>query len=76
MILIIVRLYYTIVNGFQYAEVCGVRDKKYFDMNESFNDLFNNMMNVHINNEQKREKKKQGRRSEKKISFSTYFFII
>ena len=57
--LIIVRLYYTIIHGFQYAEVCGIRDKKYFDMNESFNDLFNNMMNVHINNE-KTEKKKQG----------------
>ena len=59
-LLIIIRLYYTIANGFQYAEVCGIRDKKYFDMNESFNDLFNNMMNVHINNEQKTEKKKQG----------------
>ena len=58
-LLIIIRLYYTIGNGFQYAEVCGIRDKKYFDMNESFNDLFNNMMNVHINNEQKTEEKKQ-----------------
>ena len=59
-ILVTLRLYFTVDNGLQYADICASRDKKYFDMNESFNDLFNNMMNVHINNEQKTEKKKQG----------------
>ena len=58
-LLVILRLYFTVDNGLQYADICAARDKKYFDMNESFNDLFNNMMNVHINNENKGEEKKQ-----------------
>ena len=34
-LLVILRLYFTVDNGLQYADICLTRDKKYFDMNES-----------------------------------------